>query len=314
MGILTNEVNNGARGGTELLIEGLQRHVPEDLLSHFQIVPSRLRSELDPDKIKIYWAHDLIGDPECDHLRDGGWQRYDKIVFVSNWQMQKFIDYYQIPWSHCHVIQNAIEPIQDVKKTNDGPVSIIYHPTPHRGLELLVPAFYKLAEENDVHLDVFSSFAMYGWGERDKIYERLFEACENHPKITYHGYGHNDAVRQHVARADIFAYPSIWQETGCCSLMEAMSGSCLNVHPNFGCLSETSNNWSLMYQWDEDANRHVNVFYSLLEYATKNVRSDTYRSITSYQKQYADLFYSWDLRKTQWIGFLTDLITAKINK
>lgn len=311
MGIVTNEVNKNARGGTELLIEGLQRHVPEDLLSYFQIVPSRLRGELDPDKIKIYWAHDLAGDPECDHLKNGGWNRWDKIVFVSNWQMQKFIDYYGIPWSMCSVIQNAIEPIQNVQKSTDGPVKIIYHTTPHRGLQLLVPAFVKLAEDYNVELDVFSSFKMYGWGERDEQYKQVFDICKEHPNINYHGYGLNETVREYVAKADIFAYPSIWQETGCCALMEAMSAGCLNVHPNYACLYETSNNWSLMYQWDEDPQRHINLFYSVLKYAVENVRSHTYRSLTTYQKNYADLFYSWNSRKNTWNGFLTDLVQNK---
>jgi glycosyltransferase involved in cell wall biosynthesis len=308
MGIVKNEVNTNARGGTELLIEALERNVPEELLSHFEIVPSRLRGELSKDKIKIYWAHDLVGDPECEHLRDGGWQRFDKIVFVSNWQMQKFIDYYNIPWSHCIVIPNAIDPIQDVKKSDDGPVKIIYHTTPHRGLQLLVPAFIKLAEDHHVELDVFSSFKMYGWAERDEQYRQLFDLCNEHPKINYHGYGSNKIVRQYVAKADIFAYPSIWQETGCCALMEAMSGGCLNVHPNYACLYETSNNWSVMYQWDEDYQKHVNLFYSVLQHAVETVRTPYYRSLTSHQKNYADLFYSWSTRKNQWIGFLTDML------
>lgn len=310
MGIITNEVNKNARGGTELLIEGLQRHVPEDLLSHFQIVPSRRRGDLDESKIKIYWAHDLAGDPECEHLDEGGWEEYDKIVFVSNWQMQKFIEQYDIPWSHCQVIQNAIEPIQNIVKNEgvDEPIKLIYHTTPHRGLQLLVPVFVKLAEDFNVELDVFSSFKMYGWEERDRMYDNIFEICKSHPKINYHGYAPNEVVREYVAKADIFAYPSIWQETGCCALMEAMSAGCLSVHPNYGCLYETAANWSLMYQWDEDPQRHVNVFYAMLRHAVQNVRTHNYRSMTTFQKNYADLYYSWNMRKNQWTGFLNDML------
>ena len=311
MGILTNEVNNIARGGTELLIEALERNVPEELLSHFEIVPSRLRGELSPDKIKIYWAHDLAGDPECEHLASGGWARFDKIVFVSNWQMQKFIDHYNIPWSHCVVIQNAIEPITNVAKSDSGPVKLIYHTTPHRGLELLVPAFYALAENHDVELDVFSSFKMYGWEARDQPYSRIFDMCKDHPKINYHGYQPNEVVRDYVAKADIFAYPSIWQETGCCALMEAMSASCLNVHSNLGCLYETAANFSLIYQYSEDPKHHINTFYSVLDYAVKNVRSDYFKSLTFHQKAYTDLFYSWNTRRVTWSGFLADMLNMK---
>ena len=315
MGIVKNEVNSIARGGTELLIEALERYVPEELLSHFEIVPSRLRGELSPDKIKIYWAHDLAGDPECDHLRDGGWNRFDKIVFVSNWQMQKFIDYYNSPWSHCVVIPNAVEPVMNVNKPESGPIKLIYHTTPHRGLELLVPAFYALAERHDIELDVFSSFKMYGWEARDQQYKHIFDMCRDHPKINYHGYQPNDVVRDYLGEAEIFAYPSIWQETGCCALMEAMSAGCLNVHSNFGCLYETSANWSLIYQYSENPNHHVNTFYGVLDHAIKNVRSSYFRGLTAHQKAYTDTFNSWNTRKMQWSGFLADTLnTHRLNQ
>jgi len=315
MGIVKNEVNSIARGGTELLIEALERYAPEELLSHFEIVPSRLRGELSPDKIKVYWAHDLAGDPECEHLAAGGWIRFDKIVFVSNWQMQKFIDHYGIPWSRCVVIPNAIEPIMNVDKPKTGPIKLIYHTTPHRGLELLVPTFYALSEIHDIELDVFSSFKMYGWEARDEQYKTIFDMCKEHPKINYHGYQPNDVVRDYLGRAEIFAYPSIWQETGCCALMEAMSAGCLSVHSNLGCLYETAANWSVIYQYSEDPRHHINTFYGVLDHAIKNVRSDYFRGHTTYQKAYADTYNSWNTRKIQWSGFLADTLnTHRLNQ
>ena len=167
-----------AKGGTELLINEFKQHVPESIYEHFQIVPSRFRS-LEAGKIPIYWAHDLVGDPECDHLKSGGYNRYEKLVFVSNWQMQQFINYYGIPWGKCVVLHNAINPIEAKPKSKDV-IKLIYHTTPHRGLEILAPTFIKLCEKYDnVELDVFSSFNIYGWGERDKEYEKIFEQEED---------------------------------------------------------------------------------------------------------------------------------------
>jgi hypothetical protein len=60
-----NELNKNARGGTELMQERLHKSIPEQLLNKFQIIPSRVR-ELDPDKKKILWLHDLPHDPESE--------------------------------------------------------------------------------------------------------------------------------------------------------------------------------------------------------------------------------------------------------
>jgi UDP-glucose:(glucosyl)LPS alpha-1,2-glucosyltransferase len=61
-----NELSVTAKGGTELMLESLHNKLPKDLLEYFQIIPSRVR-EIDDSKIKIYWLHDLPGDPESEH-------------------------------------------------------------------------------------------------------------------------------------------------------------------------------------------------------------------------------------------------------
>ena len=49
-----NETNKNSRGGTELMAERLEQYVDKELLSKFQIIPSRVR-EINPDKIPILW-------------------------------------------------------------------------------------------------------------------------------------------------------------------------------------------------------------------------------------------------------------------
>ena len=91
---------------------------------------------------------------------------------------------------------------------------LIYHTTPHRGLDVLMRAFAKIYEryEGKVHLDVYSSFAVYGWKQRDAPFEHLFETCRRHAGCTYHGAVSNGEVREALTRAHVFAYPSTWME------------------------------------------------------------------------------------------------------
>jgi len=308
MGI--DAVNKSAKGGTELLIDEFKQHIPQEVYKHFQIIPSRFRG-FEPGKIPIYWAHDLPEDPECGHLKEGGFNKYEKLVFVSNWQMQAFINYFQIPWSKCVVIQNAINPIPLVDKPKDK-IKLIYHTTPHRGLEILAPVFKKLSEKYDnLELDVYSSFKIYGWEERDQQYSEVFNLLKSMPNVNYHGSAEYSVVREALTKAHIFAYPSIWMETSCRALMEAMTAGVLCVHSNFGCLYETAAGWTWMYQYQEDKQEHAMMLYHNLDAAISLYREEWTQSKLQSQSGYSTYNYNWELRKHQWIALLNSILSSK---
>lgn len=309
--IITNEMSARAMGGTELMAHRMVRDIPQDLLEPFQIIHSRVRS-LNENKVRILVCHDLPGDPECEHLRNGGWSRFHKIVFVSNWQMQNFIGYYNIPWSRCIVIRNAIEINEDWKDNLDkksdfnSPIKLIYHTTPHRGLNILYKVFDELSKSYDITLDVYSSFGVYGWEQRDEQYKDLFDLCKNHPKITYHGAVSNEEIRMALVDKHIYAYPSIWPETSCLSMMEAMAAGLFVIHPNYGALFETAGRMTDMYQWDEDLDRHSKIFKTRLKNSFHYVHSgvcpisDGTISQIDYIASYANREFNWSKRIYEW--------------
>jgi len=305
-----NELNMKARGGTELMQERLASSIPAELLSKFQIIPSRVR-EIDPNKKAILWLHDLPGDPESQHLKDADLRkRFAKIVAVSDWQMQMYNTYLNVPYKECVVIKNAIDPINIQKKNIDDKIKIIYHTTPHRGLEILIPVFEKLCERFDnIELDVYSSFSIYGWEQRDEPYKEIFERCKSHPNINYHGAVPNEQIREALKQSHIFAYPSIWPETSCLAAIEAMSAKNIVVCPNFAALPETCAGYANMYQWSEDANEHANRFYQVMASTINEIiKNDaSYQNRLLYQKHYYDNVYNWNNRAIQWRALLESL-------
>lgn len=308
MSVEQDSLSTNANGGTELIKRAIISDIDPAILDHFQIFVSRVEKPLDPNKIRIYFAHDLAGDPAADNaLANGGWSRFRLCVFVSNWQMQQFIARYNIPWNQCCVMLNAIEPIPNSTKPN-GPLKLAYWATPHRGLDILVPVFNQLALEFDITLDVFSSYKLYGWGQRDADFEHLFQECRDHPKINYHGTVSNDELRKSLETTHIMAYPSTWQETSCICLMEAMSAGLVAVHPNLGALPETAANWTVMYQYQEDKNRHAQAFYSVMKEVIKNF--EHYNQSVQSAASYANVFYNWNIRKEQWTTLLTSLLQS----
>lgn len=310
MGFEENEISINSYGGTELVKRMVSSHMPDELLNNFQIMSSRVR-KLEEDKVRIYWLQDLPEDPEINHLKsEDSRKKFHKYVFCSNWQYNKFIDVLGIPSDDkCIVIDNSIVPFQHVEKSKDE-IRLIYASTPHRGLELLIPVFVELCKKYDnIYLDVFSSFEIYGWPESDKPYEKIFDICKQHPNIIYHGFKPNEEVRKAYEKAHILAYPSIWPETSCVVLLESMSAGLLCVHPNYAGLSDTSGNLTVMYQYEEDKNKHANKFYQVLEHAINviNNRDETLDNYLRFVKAYADNRYNITKISQQWKDLLIQL-------
>jgi len=297
----------GSKGGTEQMYEGLMARLPPHLKEKFNIICSRVR-EVDPTKRNILWLHDTWDDPESQHLKSpNSLKRFEKLVFVSNYQQATYNIGLDVPYGKGVVLQNAIVPIEQHQKP-EGTINLIYHTTPHRGLELLVPTVEFLSDKGlNFHLDVYSSFNIYGWPARDEPYKELFERCKNHPKITYHGYQPNSVIREALKKAHVYTYPSIWPETSGISVIEAMSAGCNVVCPNLAALPETCANFAIMYPWTEEHSKHANRFAGLLAMIINEYRDPNNLSRLEFQKAYFNNFYNWDLRVAQWVDLLESL-------
>ncbi len=284
----------------------------EEEKNKFQIICSRIR-KFDSTKSAIYWAHDLASDVEALKLReDDVRNNIDAYVFVSDWQRITFQTIHNVPVSKSYVIPNAIEPVApDLSRFLEKdyrPRRFVYHTTPHRGLELLVPVFVALCRDYpDLHLDVYSSFEIYGWGERDKHFETIFNVCKTHPNITYHGAVSNAEVRNALTTADVFGYPSIWQETSCIAAIEALCSGVYVIAPNLAALPETMQNYpnGLTYRYHEDVNTHANIFYRELKGFLDNFENHRYKNVK--QIAYASEYHNWNRVQNLWKGLLGTL-------
>jgi len=302
-----------AFGGTEQMMARISSSFDKKLLERFQIIPGRVR-ELTEGVKHIAYFHDLPGDREMERFKDATFRnQFDKLVFVSDWQMQMANLHLGIPFSESIVIRNAIEPIEvDVsKKFEDSEIiQVIYHTTPHRGLGILYQVFDAISDViPNIHLDVFSSLGIYGLPEKDKPYENLFNSINSHKNMTYHGWKPNDVIREALKKAHIFAYPSIWPETSCLAMIEAMSAGCLVVHPNYAALPDTSNKFGISYQWDENPDEHAKTFARYL-YETIIMLKDkqTVISKQNFQKKFFDRFYNWHFVKNEWLSLFNQLL------
>lgn len=304
-----NELNVNAMGGTELLMYRLETHVSSDLLDKVQIIPSRARI-IDPEKPTILYVHDLADDPEAfQALGEGRWKRFDKIVFVSHWQQSMYERVLGVPYNAGVVIHNGIVPIEEHTKPRDK-IRMMYFSTPHRGLDILYNAFCVVENMNptlDLELNVFSSFGLYGWLERDAPFVPLFNVIRAHPKMNYSGAVSNDVIRDEIKRSHIFAYPSTWPETSCLCLIEAMSGGLQCVHSSLAALPETSLGLTSMYDFTDIPRDHVSRMAVNLNAAVQTEAADTFSGSRDSQVRATSAQYNYASKAKEWERLISQL-------
>lgn len=308
MGFDFNEMQKKSNGGTEQTCRLIESKLDPELLEDFQIIPSRV-GMLKNDKIRVYHLHDLPEDPETKHLKNiSSCNRFHKLVFCGNWQYNRYVAELGISQNDkCATIDTPIVPLQLKEKSREE-IRLIYTSTPQRGLGILVPVFEELCKKYDnIYLDIFSSFAIYGWEKADEQFKELFDRCRNHPKIVYHGAQPNEVVREHLEKAHIFAYPSIWQECNSRALIEAMSAGLLCLHPNLAGLGDTAGGLTSMYQFVENPNEHAAKFYHLLDNSIQVVNTEPAQNFFRFVKHYADTRFNITKVATQWKDLLTSL-------
>ena len=319
MGIVYDAMNLTANGGTELMMRGLESRLPPNAFDGIVLSRSLEKLAEAPTGVKrIFWAHEVPATPQSDmveyqHLAQQRWQHFDAMVCVSNWQMLEYARSFNFrwpDWQRTRVMLNAIDPIPAHEKPKDK-IRLVYTSSPQRGLKILYDVFRDLADEHeDIELEVFSSFKLYKNPlENDRTFHELFEALEADPRVIYRGIATNAEVREALTRCHIFAYPCIWGETSCLSLIEAMSAGLLCVHPNNAALFETACGITNMYHYPPE--HHKEVFYRELDNAIWQWKRGNVEHLGA-QKAHADRVYSWEHRVPQWERLLSDIRDGRL--
>ena len=297
-------------GGTELILANLQEALPE-LTSQVQIMMSRPETYAFEDRPRILWCQDLPQDPAVAVLKDQSYRtKFNHIVFASHWQQQQYNMYLGIPYNEGVVIKNAVPYRESVfPKPYEGKLKFIYTSTPHRGLAILGAAAEVLAKEReDWELHVYSSLNIYGWHEQDKEFEPLYDILRKNPHIIYHGTQSNADVRQALDESHVFVYPSVYAETSCMAVQEAMMAGCLVITSNYGALPETCAEWSWMFSYDERPEAMIVNTVGRMREALDTYGSKHTEYTLRAQSNYYQQFYSFESRIPTWKSLLHSAI------
>jgi len=310
--------NQHPKGGTELQFEYLKKHVDPKLLDQFEIctsVPEKIPLSL--NKINILWQKNSWDQGNLiSWFQDkSNHDKYDWYVFNSNWNFEQFTKKFKLPTEKCLVIKNGIEniePVPTIYKKGE-PVKIIHHCTPWRGLSVLLGAM-QLVKNPLISLDVYSSTEVYGKAfhdHNDHHYHDLYNQAKKLPNVNYIGYKPNEYIKEHLKDYQLFVYPSIWEETSCISLLEAMSAGLYCVTTNYGALYETGAEFPMYVPYSNDYMSLAKKFAGGIEMAALSLEDPNIIEHLKMQKKFVNYFYDWKIKGNAWNRFLKGAINAK---
>jgi glycosyltransferase involved in cell wall biosynthesis len=312
------------RGGTEILKEQLIAQLEPGSVDGINLMGSICHPSLvEKDKTNILWQHLSYDQPNVQYMKDRKFvDSIDYFVYVSAWQYNKFREYFKIPEYKSFVIKNATQPFEIIPKPSlalpvipQNKIKLLYTSTPWRGLAVLIKAIDILNKtRDDFEVDIYSSTKIYGSAfeesEKDR-FDALFNKCKNTPNVNYHGYTFNGEIRKAVEKAHIYTYPSIFEETSCLAVIEAMSAGCHVVTTNYGALPETCGEFATMIEFDSSGQNLIERYAETLNSVIDNYRDNLYKDDLEMQIKYYNKNYSWETRIQEWKNFLNYVRTEK---
>jgi glycosyltransferase involved in cell wall biosynthesis len=310
-------INQNPKGGTELQLGFLHKHVDAKLLDQVQIttsVPEKI--PLHPTKVNILWQKNSYDQPNlAPWFKDkSNHKKYDWYVFNSHWNYEKFRMMYELPTEQCAVIKNGIVKIQPTKPYVKGePIKIIHQNTPWRGLNVLLAAM-QLVKNPLITLDVYSSCEVYGkdFAEaNDKHYQELYDQAKQLPNVNYIGYKSNEYILEHLQDYKMYVYPSIWEETSCISLLESMAAGLYCITTDYGALFETGAEFPMYIPYSNDYKNLAKRFAYGIHAAAEHLDHSSIQDHLRFQSEYTNRYYNWNKQASSWTVFLQGAIDAK---
>jgi len=290
--------------GTELMIEGLRKRLGHEL-DKIDLEINMFNPTITRVKPLVLWMHHDIDQEAVQWCKDASLvEQVSAFVFVSNWQKDRYIQNFQIPWAKCIVLRNATSASQSRRMWRPSDtLQFAYTSTPFRGLAVLLDAWDELDLAN-AQLHVWSSMKLYG--ETDSRYESLIERAKDTPGVIYNGISPREQLLDHLRNIDFLIYPCTFAETSCLAAIDAMSVGCRVIAPAYGALPETTAGFARLYPWSSSPQEHT-------EICVAAVKSELARpwggasNLSLDQQNYVEIMHGWEQIVENWKDFIGEI-------
>ena len=228
---------------------------------------------------------------------------FDKYIFVSNWQKNRYVQQFKLDHNKCIVMQNGISPIIKMNELSFLPKekTLVYCSTPYRGLIIAYHLFQQVKlYVPDVKLKIFSCFSReinknkteylpltdlndVSSVDLDIYYKSLYQLLIDDKSIDFYGSVPQHVLFSHMKSSMILFYPNTYAETCCTTILEAMAYRCNVISSELGAIPETSNGFANLF------NPNVDVLHDKISSDEMVKNPIQVNSIpTSYQRQFVE--------------------------
>lgn len=268
----------------------------------------------------VLWNQHAFDQPpvqELHRLRER--KTWAGFAFVSQWQLDTFVEKFWVPREKSIVLRNAagpafagLPPAVPWFARGAAPV-LVYTSTPFRGLDVLLSAFPLIrAAIPDVRLRVFSSMALYQVRPEDDKYRELYARCAATEGAEYVGPVGQARLARELAEAAALAYPSTFAETSCIAVIEAMAAGAAVFTTRLGALPETAGGFASMVDPSDDRTKLAGSFAGMVADALAEMRRESAAAAERREAQLAFIRqnYLWPARAAEWQAWLSSLLAA----
>ncbi len=276
---------------------------------------SKLRDIVPSSTRLVLWTHHEPIQPAMRKLTDKDVaDRWDNIVCVSDWQRQSYVDEFKLAPERITVMRNAIAPsferlflsADDLGNAKSNPLTLAYTSTPYRGLHLLLDIFPEYRRSNpEARLHAYSSMAVYQNHDAydADMFKWIYDTLRTTDGAEYVGSVPQPTLAERLATSHILAYPNIFPETSCISVMEALAAGMRVVTSNFAALPETTEGFADLVPLDfRDQEGFVRDYKHTL--AERPYRIEDEAEALYGQVVHMNQNHTWSVRARQWSEFL----------
>jgi glycosyltransferase involved in cell wall biosynthesis len=274
--------------------------------------------ELGVTKPLVLWAGHDVDQPAMKALESSRERRaWTGYAFVSQWQLDKFVDAFWLQRKRARVLRNAIAPAFGMRfpavpwfARGDPPV-LVYTSAPYRGLDVLLAAFPSIrAAIPGTGLRIFSGLSTARGGPEDQQYDQLYRLCLTTRGVEYVGTLSQPALADALADAAALAYPSSFPETSCIAAMEAMAMGAIVLTTHLGALPETLAGFGRMVTPQENRAELAREFAAMVVDTLDDIQRNPDQAFArrAAQTAFVRRNYDWQARALEWQNWLSDMI------
>ncbi|TAL09578.1 MAG: tetratricopeptide repeat protein [Nitrospirae bacterium] len=279
-----------------------------------------IRSAVETRTRILLWTQHNPNQPAVRGMADvGAHSAWDGFIMVSRWQAEYYKQAFGVHPARIKIIGNAVSPVfENLFTTLDAitaqkpwPPVMCYTSAPYRGLDVLIEAFPRIrAAIPGATLKVYSSMGAYGFAENQDDYAPLYARCRATEGVEYIGSVAQSVLADELKKATCLAYPSIFRETSCISVMEAMVAGCIIITSDLGVLRETTAGFAHLLAPPSDRARHAELYADFAVGVLDRFRSSPAEHAEWLKKQvhFVQQTATWAVRAREWEEWLSTIV------